>query len=185
MMRRFAIPAMLAMLLATGSASAQMTLSVTLPCVSRGDAEALITSVLPDLIDDVGHICETALPPGALLRQTSGAFIAKYRAEADIAWPRAQAGLHRLVGDSADLLSGSLGRPLLGTLLAPIVTRNVLPSDCGSLERIANLIQPLPAANAAPLFVQVLQLTDAKRRDRTSKPVLTICPTDGSTVSAR
>lgn len=180
MKRAFALPAALAMLLAAGNASAQVTVSVALPCVSQGDAEALVTTLLPDLIENVGHICERALPPTALLRQTNGGFIAKYRAEADLAWPRAQAGLTRLIGGSggADMLLGTdMARPLIGTLLSPVLTRNLQPADCAPLERIVTLLQPLPAANAAPLVVQLIQFSDTKRKDKVAKPTLPICQT--------
>ncbi|MFX5801444.1 hypothetical protein ABTE09_20250, partial [Acinetobacter baumannii] len=63
------------------------------------------------------------------------------------------------------------------TVLAPVLTRNLNASDCPRIERIAELIEPLPAANAAPLFVEVLQFADAVRKDRSSKPALPICPT--------
>lgn len=176
--RRLALIPALAMALGLSAASAQTTLSISVPCVSQADAEAIVTSVLPDVIENVGQMCAATLPPGALLRQTSGPFIAKYRAEADLAWPHVQGNLKKLIGDSAGggfLFGSEFARPLLGTLLAPLLTRNLQPADCPQIERIAQLIQPLPAANAAPLFVQVLQFADSKRKDRNSKPVLPIC----------
>lgn len=177
-MRRLGVPAAVALMLAAGSSAAQTTPSITLPCVSQPDAEALVTAILPDLIENVGQICTPALPANALLRQTTGPFIAKYRAEADIAWPRAQSGLTKLVGGGSDLLlATNMARPLVGTLLTPVLTRNVQPADCPALERIVRLIQPLPAANAAPLFVQILQFSDAKRKDKAGKPTLPICQT--------
>ncbi|MGL4312600.1 MAG: hypothetical protein ACRCSO_01295 [Sphingomonas sp.] len=178
-MSRLTSFAALTMLFAASSASAQqVTLAIELPCVSQGDAEAIVTSVLPDVIENVGHLCAPQLPPRALLRQTDGSFIAKYRAEADLAWPRAEASLRRVLGDTpgAGLLFGSsFGRPLTGTILAPVITRNLNPADCPRLERISELIEPLPPANAAPLFVEMLQFADAARKDRSAKPALPIC----------
>jgi hypothetical protein len=175
MMRMLSLPAAIALLLGAGAATAQTTVTVTLPCVNQADAEALVTAILPDLIENIGHICERSLPPDALLRQTSGPFIAKYRAEADLAWPRAIAGLGKLAAGATMLLGTDLARPLIGTLLTPTLTRNIQPADCASLERIVTLVQPLPAANTAPLFVQILQFSDAKRKDKGGKPTLPIC----------
>ncbi len=182
MKRRLALPAALAMTLAAGSGSAQTTLSVTLPCVSQPDAEAIVTSVLPDVIENVGQMCAPTLPPAALLRQSSGPFIAKYRAAADLSWPHVQGNLKKLLGNGAGggfLFGSEFARPLLGSILAPMLTRSLQPADCPQIERIVELIEPLPAANAAPLFVQVLQFADSKRRtkdgDKPAKPVLPIC----------
>lgn len=178
MMRRFALLPALALCAGATASTAQTTLSVTLPCVSQRDAEAIVTSVMPDVIDNLGQMCAPVLPPSALLRQSSGPFIARYRAQADLAWPAVQDNLGRMLGDSAGagmLFGSSLARPLIGTLIAPVLTRSLQPADCPRIERIAELIEPLPAANAAPLFVQVFQLTESKRRDRNTKPGLTIC----------
>lgn len=180
-MNRLAPLAAVAMLIGASSASAQqVTLAIEFPCVSQSDAEAIVTAVLPDVIENVGHLCAPQLSPRALLRQTDGSFIARYRAEAELAWPHAEASLRRVLGDTpgAGLLFGSsFGRPLTGTILAPVLTRNLNPADCPRLERITELIEPLPAANAAPLFVEVLQYADAARKDRSAKPALPICPT--------
>lgn len=178
MKRALALPAALALALGGSATVAQTTLSVTLPCVKRDDAEAIVTTVLPDVIQNVGQLCAQTLPPGALLRQSSGPFIARYRAEAELAWPRVQSSLGKLLGDmpGAGMIFGSdLGRPLLGTLLAPLLTRSLQTGDCAQVERIIELLEPLPAANAAPLLVEVLQFADAKRKDKATKPVLTIC----------
>jgi hypothetical protein len=170
------IPALLLALGATAS-TAQTTLSLTLPCVSQRDAEAIVTSVLPDVIQNVGELCVNTLPRNALLRQDAGPFIAKYRAQADLAWPHVEGNLRRMLGDSGGgFLAGSpFARPLLGTVLAPLLTRSIQPGDCPQIERIIELIEPLPPANAAPLFVEVLQFADSKRKDKGAKPALPIC----------
>lgn len=170
------IPALLIALGATAS-SAQTTLSLTFPCVSQRDAEAIVTSVLPDVIQNVGELCVSTLPRNALLRQDTGPFIAKYRAQADLAWPHVEGNLRRMLGDGGGgFLAGSpFARPLLGTVLAPLLTRSIQPADCPQIERIIELIEPLPPANAAPLFVEVLQFADSKRKDKSAKPALPIC----------
>ncbi|OYY72268.1 hypothetical protein [Sphingomonas sp. 28-63-12] len=175
---RYLLPAALVLMLGASAASAAQTVvaTVALPCVTSPEAEALVAAVIPELIVNVGTICATALPPTALVRQTSGAFIDRYRAEADTAWPRGRAAIAKITGpDIASMLDNDMARPLLANLVTPMLTRGIQAGDCPAIERIVTLAQPLPPRNAAALFVSIIQLVDAKRSDR-QKPRLPICP---------
>lgn len=170
-----------AALLCLGSgANAAQTITMQLPCVSAGEAEALITSILPETIEQLGATCAGQLPPGALLRQPPAALIARYRADADTAWPGAQRAVQRLAGnDVGGLLSGNLARPLIASLLAPAITRAVQPGDCPAYDRIITLAQPLPPRNLAGLLVAAWQLGDARKKPDPNAPArggLSICP---------
>lgn len=163
-------------LLAGASAATAQSVTVTVPCVSQPEAEALIVSVAPELIADVGRICATSLPPNALLRQPGGPLIDRYRAEAELAWPQGRGAIAKVTGpDIASLLGGNLARPLLATLVTPVLTKSIEPRDCNALDRIVTLAQPLPPRNLAGLLVSVLQLVDARRIKKGGKPTLPIC----------
>lgn len=146
-------------LVACGSASAQTPQS----CVTPAEAEALVLFVAPELIRQAGARCASALPPTALIRRTSGPFIARYEAETDAAWPQAKAALSRLtVPQAIQLLDSSFAAPLVASLIAPMVVGNIDPADCPRIERAANLVQPLPPRNVAGLIVLFAQI-DADR----------------------
>ncbi len=152
------IAALLA-LFACGSASAQSPQS----CVTPAEAEALVLFVAPELIRQAGARCASALPPTALLRQTTGTFLARYEAETAAAWPRAKAALARLTAPQAiQLLDSSFAAPLVSSLIAPMVVGNIDAADCPRIERAANLVQPLPPRNVAGLIVLFAQV-DADR----------------------
>lgn len=175
------LPAAL-MLAMGGSAHAAQAVTMQLPCVTAPEAEALITSVLPETIEALGKSCAAALPPNAVLRQPPPPLIARYRAEADAAWPGAQAAVTRLVGtDASGLLSGSIARPLIASLLAPAITRAVRVDECPAYDRIVTLAQPLPPRNLAGLLVAAWQISDARRpRPANGTAVqggISICPT--------
>lgn len=179
-MRRIGLGAALALLLgATAAIGQEISATVLLPCVARGDAEALVASVLPELLQQAGKVCADTLPPGALLRQQSGGFIDRYRAEADRAWPQGSAAIAKLAApEIAPILGSGLARPLLATLIAPLLTNNLKPADCPSIDRIVTLAEPLPPHNMAGMLVAVLQLIDANRRDKGNKSPLSICQQD-------
>lgn len=173
MKRRIALPAAIALIAgATAAVSQTVTATVKLPCLTPPEAEAMVTAIIPEMVENVGQLCARSLPPGALVRQTSGAFIDRYRAEADLAWPRAQGFVNRIIGsDASGLLSNAYARPLIATLIAPAVTKNVQPGDCATIERIVTLAQPLPPRSTAGLFVSIIQLVDAKRGSRAALPI--------------
>lgn len=164
------IPLAAACLLCLGaSASTAQTVaaSIPIPCVTVTQAEALITSIMPELFLQAGQVCSATLPPGALLRQTTGAFLTRYRTEADNAWPEARAAIGKVGGPVAQAAVGSsLARPLLATLVAPLITRQLQPADCPAIDRIMTLAEPLPPRNTAGMIVSILQLSDAKRADK-------------------
>ncbi len=167
----------LALLAGTSAATAQsLRATIALPCVSQPEAEALVAAVAPELITEMGRICANSLPPGALLRQTSGPLIDRYRAASDLAWPQGRGAIAKIVGpDVGALLGSDLARPLLSTLVAPALTKTIEPADCPALDRILTLAQPLPPRNMAGLFVSILQLVDAKRIKKGGKATLPIC----------
>jgi len=165
-------------LFATASTVSAQTVSATanLPCLTSAEAEVMIISVLPEVIQDTGRICARALSTSALVRQTSGPFIDRYRAEANIAWPKAQLIFTRLAGaDATGLLGSGLARPLLAALVTPAITRGIQPSDCPVIERILLVSQPLPPRNAAALFVAAVQLADSKRSQKERWMTLPLC----------
>ncbi|MBB3910665.1 hypothetical protein [Sphingomonas desiccabilis] len=162
--------ATLAALLATGSTAQAQTAA----CVTRTEAEALVLFVAPDLIRQTGQRCATVLPASALLRQSSGTLIAKYEAEAERAWPEARKALLKIAGpDVSQMLDSAFAKPMVGTLVAPLVTGNLQAKDCATVERALTLVQPLPARNTAALLVLFAQADAASPRPMMRLP---LCP---------
>lgn len=160
-------------LLACGSAQAQTGAS----CVTPAEAEALVLFVAPELIRQAGARCATALPPGALIRRTSGPFIARYEAETANAWPQAKAALSRLTAPQAiQLLDSSFAAPLVASLIAPMVVGNVDAADCPRIERAATLVQALPPRNVAGLVVLFAQIDADSPRPQMRLPLCTTRP---------
>lgn len=182
MKRRIALPVAIALIVgATAAIGQTVAATIKIPCLTAPEAEAMVTAIIPELVQDTGRVCARSLPPSALLRQSSGTFIDRYRSEADNAWPRAQAFVARVAGpDVSGLLGSRYARPLIATLVTPTITRNIQPGDCASIERIVTLAQPLSPRSAAGLFVSVVQLADSKRTARGARPILPLCATERS-----
>lgn len=162
--------ATIAALLATGAqAQAQTT-----ACVTRTEAEALVLFVAPDLIRQTGQRCAASLPATALLRQQSGPLLAKYAAESERAWPQARTALLKVAGpEVSQMLDSAFAKPMIGPLVAPLLTGELQAKDCPMIERALNLVQPLPARNTAALLVLIAQADAASPRPMMRLP---ICP---------
>lgn len=133
------------------------------PCLTAPEAESIALVALPDILRETGRIC-TNLPANSVLRRGSGPFVAKYQAEADRAWPAARAAITKLSDPAVEmLLLSDYARPLLTALLAPQITGRIALADCPTIDRLATLLEPLPARNTAGIVVATLQYLKAEK----------------------
>lgn len=170
---RPALALALAATFATPAAAAQ-------PCLTQNEAETIALVALPDLIRETGRVCAATLPAVSLIRKPTGAFIAKYRAAADRAWPDARLAIAKLSDPSVSLLLQSdYARPVLTALMVPLLVGRITPSDCPTIDRFATLVEPLPARNTAGLVVTTLQFLKREKAKGNSAvaalPDLPVC----------
>jgi len=168
--KRRTVGAAAALWLGLAASSAQAaTASV---CIGEDQATAVMAVAMPDILTAIGKTCESRLPPNATLRAGLPALIGRYNAEAGMAWAPAKDALIKIGGDALKNVDADLLHPLIGTLIAPMMTKNVKPSDCPQIDHVAGLLAPLPAHNSAQLVVAIYQLVSDARKQ--SLP-FTIC----------
>lgn len=152
-------------------------------CITQPEAEAMTLVALPDIIRETGRVCAARLPASSLVRNQSSALIGRYQVEADRAWPSARAAIVKLSDPAVDaLLESDFARPLLTSLLVPQIVGRIAPRDCGTIDRLVTLLQPLPPRNTAGIVVETLRylkMEKARRGDR-SGPDLPLCTTMGN-----
>lgn len=147
-----------------------------LPCLTEQEGQSLVVLVLPDVLDAVGKTCATALPATATLRAGLPALVARYRVNGDAAWTAAKPAISKLGGEQFRDMNPDVMRPLITTIMGPLIAKDIKPRDCPRIDRITGLLAPLPVANTAALVVELFQLgTD---RTKTRAP-FSICPTHG------
>ena len=148
-------------------------------CVSTAEAEALTLVTLPAIIRQTGTMCSARVPAASLLRQTRGAFIARYDEAADRAWPTARSAITKLTDPMIQgMLDSAYARPLLGTLVAPLLVGQIKPQDCGTIDRLVTQLAPLPPRNTASVIVTAVQFLQAEkaRGAAVTVPDLPLCP---------
>ena len=140
-------------------------------CIERADAEDLITFVLPSLVEIAGATCAATLPAGSPLAPGSD-LAARYRSEAEAAWPGAKTAVGRITDRSLlSLLDDKALRKLLGETVAAKVGKEIRPASCASLDRLMAGLAPLPARNVARVIVALVDLSGRTR----GNAVLQLC----------
>lgn len=148
-------------------------------CVTTAEAESMTLVALPQIIRQTGTVCATKLPATSLVRRTTGAFIAKYDAAADGAWPTARGAIAKLADPAvAPLLSSDYARPMLVSIVTPLIVGRIAVQDCGTIDRLVTQLAPLPPANTASVVVTMLQYLKAEQAKGrpVEAPDLPLCP---------
>ena len=149
------------------------------PCLTEVEAQAVALVALPEVIRQTGVLCASSLPAGALLSRPQSPMLVRYAAEAERAWPAARDALVKLSGPEANALLGSqFARPLLTTLVAPLIVARAKRGDCAKFNRLVTALEPLPPRNTASVLVTALGwMQERKPRAGDEQiPMLPLCP---------
>ena len=145
------------------------------PCLTQGEAESIALVALPEIIRQTGATC-TALPATSLVRQPDSAMLRRYDGEADRAWPAARQAVVKLSNATADaLLQSEFARPLLTTLLVPLIVGRIAAKDCGTIDRLVTALEPLPPRNTAAIVLTTLQYLAAQKQAGNPVAGLPLC----------
>ncbi len=162
-------------------AVAAMPVQPPRPCLTDPEAQSMVLVAMPDILRETGRLCAARLPATSPIRQADGAMVARYQAAADQAWPAARAAIVKLSDPAVDmLLQSDYARPLLTSIIVPLIVGRIAMRDCGSIDRLVTNLAPLPPRNTAGVVITALQYL--KRQKASGKaadvPDLPLCPGD-------
>jgi hypothetical protein len=147
-------------------------------CVTRAEAEDIVTFALPSLVRTLAKQCLPSLPSTAALSQSSALVAARYQPEADLAWGAAATAIDKMMGLP---VAGGLGPERATALLAPMLSReigkSIKPADCDPANRLVDSLQPLPARNVATILMVILEAAAARKP---ANLPLSLCPLKGA-----
>lgn len=143
-------------------------------CLTTEEVEGLMTFSLPVVIEGLRTQCAGTLPATAPLIQAGPLIAARYQVEADLAWPVAKTAFDKMSGIKlGGLLGQSATRSLIQSAVSDGITKDVKTDDCPLIDRIVDILQPLPPRNMAMLLSTLISIGDRKK----AKPgPLPICP---------
>jgi hypothetical protein len=143
-------------------------------CLTRVEAEGLMTYNMPAMVRGISSKCATVLPATAPLVQAGTVTAARYQPDADKAWPVAKTAFDKVAGVKMSELIGDAGiQKLMETTISTGLASSVKTKDCATIDRILDILQPLPAKNMAMLITAMLEL--GSQGDKAKAPPFTIC----------
>ncbi|MFD1611922.1 hypothetical protein ACFSCW_08925 [Sphingomonas tabacisoli] len=146
-------------------------------CLTPPEAQALITSFLPDLILATRDGCRASLPADAFLVRSGEALAARYDGEAGRAWTAARPAMGKLIGEDAklfDKLDDQTTRKVIGAGVAAKMGGSVKAKDCETVSQVLEALEPLPPANMSRLLGIVFEAVG--RAKKQSSTGFTVCP---------
>lgn len=172
MTRPFIAPALaLAALASTTAAQAQQA-----ACVAPADLADAAVYAMPLAYDAARTACANRLARDGFIAKQGEAYIAKFRAGQDKAWP----GAFRFLKVYMNSQSGTEGaadadmqamiaampeealRPFVDALVGQMIAEEIKGDSCGKIERGMELLSPLPSENVGGLVALLFDVADMK-----------------------
>lgn len=140
------------------------------------EASALARFAMPRAFAGLQQRCRATLADDAYMFASSGRVQAKLENAARGSWPRARSVVLRIASDGNQQMGALLGQvppeslqPFVDEYVSGLVSSKVPVEQCGQVDRVLELLDPLPAENLASLaglFVVEAQRAQATASDR-------------------
>lgn len=143
-------------------------------CVTKPEMRAGLTFIMPTLIDSVRTKCAETLPKTAYLISKGSELSARYgKGEAPDA--TALASLLKKFDTEGKMegLSFELVTPIVSAMTTSVITKDIKPETCPTIDSAFSLLDPMPRENMfglIELFVSTMMKSDAKKRVAKGKP---------------
>lgn len=152
------------------------------PCMEPAEAQAMLTFMLPGAFDALSDQCQASLPADSVLSRSGKLLAARYRPEADAAWPVAKQAFGKM-SDAAilKLLDDATLKKLVSAGIAGELSKQVKVRDCATVDRFVAALEPLPARNVAMLLGALIEVgARADAQGNKSSPFKICKPGEGS-----
>jgi len=165
--------------LALTATIAQAAESSPVVCTNGAEVRDLMLSFAPAAFGAVRRQCAAGLPANSPLQDNS-VMMVRYKAAAQAAWPRGRAALRKLAShDKPDAdtqkIIDALTPEMVEALVVPQLVKTIGPSDCGDIDRLVTLLEPMPADNLGDLVVWMVRYSLKKKHTDMLGPIR-LCP---------
>ena len=152
-------------LLAAGSLLTAQAASAAAPCVTEPEVSGMLAFAMPAMLQDISQTCRPHLSSNGYLAVKGPALIARYSARKAVAWPVAKGAFLKLSGKQNPQMAQVIGnmpdsalQPFVEAMAGELVGGRFKPSHCGTFERLASLLDPLPAEYTTQLLGTLIGL---------------------------
>lgn len=151
------------------------------PCLTPAEFTAVSSYAMPAIIDGTVQRCGSSLSPDSFLRRKGPDLVQRYAVLKPRTWPGAKAAFLKIGagngGDMANMLRSmpdtSL-QPMLDAFVAGAVSQQLPLQRCGAVNRVVELLSPLPPESTAELIALATGLGAQSGRARLG--MIRICP---------
>ncbi len=141
------------------------------PCISKSQAQALISYVLPKAVEASRLKCAAALPSASLLLEENSEQLARYNAASEAAWPEARQAVNIFAGDKLpEEMDDGLVRPIADAMFTQLISEEIKPKHCTTIDKIYTDLAPMPSSNIASLTVTIIEAA-TKDDEKTTFPI--------------
>lgn len=154
-------------------------------CLTPKEAQGLVSFALPDIITSISTKCAPSLGPDSYLSRSGADLAGRHRVVAETSWPSAKLAVRKFMDTDVTFLNSLSDDVLKGMLTAGISTaivKDVKTTQCRDINRIVQVLAPLPAENMSQLVGIVLELSSrppAQAAVAKTKAPFSICPAAG------
>jgi hypothetical protein len=143
-------------------------------CVKSADFADGVVYAMPLAFDATRTACANRLDRSGFIAARGDAYIAQFRAGQDRAWPGALRLLKSFMdkpgqdGDAADMsaivanLPDDALRPFVDALVGQMIAKEIKGDSCGKIERMLELVSPLPTENVGGLIAFIAEVAEIK-----------------------
>jgi len=133
-------------------------------CITEDEVSAIAIYSLPSVVQSVRLRCDGQLAASGYLARRGDALIARYAALQNGAWPRAKAGMLKVIArksatapnrqtlDMIGTLPDSAVRPLVDALIVQELSPKIEVRHCGRIERMIEIASPIDPEIAGSLL---------------------------------
>lgn len=152
-------------LLLTSPATGQNAPRNSPPCLSKDQASAFVSYVMPTYLERVAGRCRSALPADAFLHRTDGlTTLARFNSEKEAQWPTAKQAMLRLGGNAVPVtLSDTTLKGLLNEGIVSDLAAKFEVKDCAAIDDLARGLAPLPLRNIGEVVSAILVFSSAEK----------------------
>lgn len=180
-MNRMRRPTFLAALLL--SVTPTIAAAAEAPCLTTSEFASLAGYTLPSIIKGTSQRCASTLGPNAFLRTNGQELANRYATHKAANWPEAKAAFLKLSSNSSsnaneifsDMQDESL-RPIVDAMLEGMISQQIPLDRCATIDKIVNLLSPLPAENTAELVALAVELSSNSKPAQVDK--INLCPAE-------
>lgn len=148
------------------------------PCVTHAQLEALTLFALPPVLEALATTCGPSLPAQAYLLNGGRTLSQSLAADGAANWAMASSAMHIVSGEMPTGVSAETMKGLIRDMTVSEI--KLKPEECAKIDRVGELLAPLPARNLAGVVAMLAELgmqdDGKKKKNKNKKPRPAICP---------